>query len=228
MARGALRRSQKRRRAREKSRGDHEVGRARSDARDDDAGAERADEPADTHGHAERREPGHESGGTDDVVRVALPRRMLDSAQRAGGERQQQHVRKGHVARPRQRAQRGGGDRLASPGQHQEPLAWKSVGEGAGRDADEEQGQHAHAHRDADEQRRVRQLEREPAEDDGLAHHPDGVEEHRHAETAKVGHADERGSKDGSNRAVESAPCPSHVRPRSSSTPATRSTISSC
>src|SRR5436309_15093058 len=67
-----------------------------------------------------------------------------------------------------------------------------------------------------------------PAEHDGFAHHPDGVEEHRDAEPAKVGQAEEDESKDAPNRAVESAPCPSDDRPLCCSTPATRSITCSC
>ena len=50
--------------------------------------------------------------------------------------------------------------------------------------------------RGADEERGIRQLERQPAERDRLAHHPDGVREHRGAEAAEIAEPEQRERED--------------------------------
>src|SRR5205814_7430607 len=54
-----------------------------------------------------------------------------------------------------------------------------------------EERERPHPERHADQERRVRQLEREPAEHDDLAHHPNGVQDGREPEATKVAEAEE-------------------------------------
>src|SRR5437762_2410358 len=55
----------------------------------------------------------------------------------------------------------------------------------------EEERERPHPERHADQERRVRQLEHEPAEHDDLAHHPNGVQDGREPEATKVAEAEE-------------------------------------
>ena len=125
-------------------------------------------------------------------MRVALACRVLDAAQRAGREREQQDVTERDEPEQSEHAERARGERLADARQHEQAMAREAIGQRAGRQADEEHRERAHSHRDAHQHGRVRQLEGEPAEDDDLAHHADRVQEDRRPETAKVGEAEER------------------------------------
>ena len=118
--------------------------------RDQHSGAERADQPARAHRDAEQREGVDQLLGTDDVVGVALAGGPLDAADDPGDQGQQQEVREAHAPRERQRAERRGRERLAGARQHQQAMAWKSIGEDAGRSADEEERERTHSERHAD------------------------------------------------------------------------------
>jgi hypothetical protein len=166
------------------SRRDEEVGVARAVARDDGARAERAQEPARAHGHSQDGEAAHQAGGADHIVGVALPRRVLEAAQGATHEGQQDELGEALRSGQHQHAHEGGGDRLARAGGGEQAMAREAVRDHAGRHAHEEQRQGARAHRGADQEGRVGQLEREPAEHDDLAHHSDGVQQRAHAEVA--------------------------------------------
>ena len=115
----------------------------------------------------------HQGGRADDVVGVALARGVFEAPQHPGSQRQHEQVTVRDEAQQRQRAERAGGEGLAHAGHHQQPAAREAIGERAGRGADEEEGQGAHAHRHAHEEQSVGELQREPAEDDDLAHHAD-------------------------------------------------------
>jgi len=85
---------------------------------------------------------------THDVVGVALagghstPRMM--PATRVSSRRW-----RAHAPRERQRAERGGRERLAGAREHQQAMARKSIGQDAGRSADEEERERAHSERHA-------------------------------------------------------------------------------
>ena len=154
---------------------------------------ERAHQPARAHGQAQDREAVDERARADHVVGVALPRRVLDAAKRAGREGQEQELAEGHDAEQGQRAHRRRGQGLAGPGDQEQARAGHAVGEHARGHAHEGERQHAAAERGADQERRVRQLEREPAQHHQLAHDPDRVEEGAGAEAAKVAEPEQRG-----------------------------------
>ena len=90
----------------------------------------------------------------------------------------------------------------------------KAIGEHTGGHADEEHRQAPHPHRDADEERRVRELEREPAQHDDLADHADGVQDHRGAEPSEVGEPEECQRSGRPFRAMNSGKAASALAPR--------------
>jgi hypothetical protein len=186
---------------REEAGRDREVPRAGAQARGEGAGQERAGEPPDPHRDAEEGDRVDQLAGAHQVVGVALAGRLVEGADAARGDREDQDVPDGHDAGKREPAQHGAGRAHPVAGQPQQADAVTSVGDDAGREADDEHGRHPQPQGEAHHERRVGQLERQPAEHHLLAHHADRFEEGAEGQEPDVAPPQQRHRREGGHAA---------------------------
>jgi len=124
--------------------------------------------------------------GARDVVSVALARGLVEGPAAARDEGQDQHRPDLGDSKRDQEAEGGGDDGHRDARDPEEPHAITTIGDDAGRDADEQKWEVPEAQGDAHHDRRIRELQDEPAQDDLLSDHAERVEENAEAQAAKV------------------------------------------
>ena len=130
--------------------------------------------------------------GADQVVGVGLLRHLLERPRAADEERDGEDGLDGHAPEHGQGAEQREGQRHRRVGAAEEDDAVAAVGQHAGGQPDEEEGGHAESERHADQERRVREVEHEPAEDDLLARERDRVQQGGAGEPEEARQAEER------------------------------------